>query len=139
MLARRASEGRRRKPRLRVGLTSRSNAGTLACASSRSKAHGRRSTSQRGLAVQRARQPRRAASPDAFCHRGRIVLKRSVDNSQRTTDEIIMKVGLVGYTGSGKSTLFLWLTGVEPDPAKIQQGQTGMSHVPDDRLAKMAA
>jgi len=50
-----------------------------------------------------------------------------------------MKVGLVGYSGSGKSTLFHWLTGVEPDPSKIQQGQTGMAHVPDERLAKMAA
>ncbi len=49
-----------------------------------------------------------------------------------------MKVGLVGYSGSGKSTLFQWLTGVEPDPSKIQQGQTGMAHVPDERLAKMA-
>ena len=26
-----------------------------------------------------------------------------------------MKVGLVGYTGSGKSTVFTWLTGVTPD------------------------
>ncbi len=50
-----------------------------------------------------------------------------------------MKVGLVGYTGSGKSTLFQWLTGVQPDPAKIQQGQTGMAHVHDERLAKMSA
>lgn len=50
-----------------------------------------------------------------------------------------MKVGLVGFSGSGKSTLFQWLTGVEPDPSKIQQGQTGMSHVPDERLAKMVA
>lgn len=49
-----------------------------------------------------------------------------------------MKVGLVGYSGSGKSMIFQWLTGVVPDPSKIQQGQTGMSHVPDDRLAKMA-
>ena len=50
-----------------------------------------------------------------------------------------MKVGLVGYSGSGKSTAFHWLTGVEPDPSKIQQGQPGVSHVPDERLAKMAA
>jgi len=48
-----------------------------------------------------------------------------------------MKVGLVGYSGSGKTTVFKWLTGVEPDPSKIQQGQTGMAHVPDERLAKM--
>jgi ribosome-binding ATPase YchF (GTP1/OBG family) len=48
-----------------------------------------------------------------------------------------MKIGLVGFAGSGKSTVFRWLTGVEPDPSKIQQGQTGMSHVPDERLAKI--
>ena len=28
-----------------------------------------------------------------------------------------MKIGLIGYQGSGKSTLFEWLTGVAPDPA----------------------
>lgn len=50
-----------------------------------------------------------------------------------------MKVGLVGFSGSGKSMLFQWLTGVEPDPAKIQHGQTGMAHVPDERLVKMSA
>ena len=50
-----------------------------------------------------------------------------------------MKVGLVGYSGSGKSMLFQWLTGVAPDPAKIQHGQTGMAHVPDERLVKMSA
>lgn len=48
-----------------------------------------------------------------------------------------MKVGLVGFAGSGKSTTFQWLTGVEPDPSKIQQGQMGMAHVPDPRLAKI--
>lgn len=48
-----------------------------------------------------------------------------------------MKVGLVGFAGSGKSTAFQWLTGVEPDPSKIQQGQMGMGHVPDPRLAKI--
>ncbi|QVL30596.1 DUF933 domain-containing protein [Telmatocola sphagniphila] len=50
-----------------------------------------------------------------------------------------MKVGLVGYAGSGKTTVFQWLTGVEPDPAKIQQGQMGMAAVPDERLSKMIA
>ncbi len=49
-----------------------------------------------------------------------------------------MKVGLVGYSGVGKTTVFQWLTGVAPDPARIQQGQTGMAKVPDSRLAKMA-
>lgn len=50
-----------------------------------------------------------------------------------------MKVGLAGFAGSGKSTVFQWLTGVQPDPARIQQGQTGMAKVPDERLDRMAA
>jgi ribosome-binding ATPase len=49
-----------------------------------------------------------------------------------------MKVGLVGFSGSGKSTVFQWLTGESPDPAKVQQGQVGMADVPDDRLDKMS-
>jgi len=46
-----------------------------------------------------------------------------------------MKVGLVGYSGSGKSTIFTWLTGVAPDPAVAQRGQTGVARIPDTRLA----
>lgn len=49
-----------------------------------------------------------------------------------------MKIGLVGYSGTGKSTVFEWLTGVSPDPGKVQQGQVGDTAVPDDRLAKIA-
>ncbi len=49
-----------------------------------------------------------------------------------------MKVGLVGYAGSGKSTVFHWLTGVAPDPAKVQQGQLGTAKVYDERLKKIA-
>ena len=49
-----------------------------------------------------------------------------------------MKIGLVGYSGSGKSTLFQWLTGAVPDPATLQQGQTGMAKVPDARLDAIA-
>jgi len=49
-----------------------------------------------------------------------------------------MKVGLVGFSGSGKSTVFQWLTGEAPDPAKVQQGQVGMADVPDERLDKMS-
>ncbi len=45
-----------------------------------------------------------------------------------------MKVGLVGYSGSGKSTVFQWLTGAKPDPAKIQVGQSGNAKIPDPRL-----
>src|SRR5580698_6191855 len=50
-----------------------------------------------------------------------------------------MKMGLVGYAGTGKSTVFEWLTGEKPDPAKVQQGQTAMADVPDERLAKIAS
>jgi ribosome-binding ATPase YchF (GTP1/OBG family) len=50
-----------------------------------------------------------------------------------------MKMGLVGYSGSGKSTVFEWLTGEKPDPSKVQQGQTAMADVPDTRLAEIAA
>lgn len=50
-----------------------------------------------------------------------------------------MKIGLVGFSGSGKSTVFQWLTGVKPDPAKIQHGQVGDTKVPDARLDALAA
>jgi GTP-binding protein YchF len=46
-----------------------------------------------------------------------------------------MKVGIVGYAGSGKSTAFQWLTKVKPDPAASLRGQVGIAKVPDDRLA----
>jgi ribosome-binding ATPase YchF (GTP1/OBG family) len=49
-----------------------------------------------------------------------------------------MKVGLVGYAGTGKSTVFQWLTGVAPDPGKVQQGQIGTTKVPDERLKLIA-
>jgi hypothetical protein len=50
-----------------------------------------------------------------------------------------MKVGLVGFAGSGKSTVFQWLSGEKPDPAKVQQGQTAMVDVPDERLRAITA
>src|SRR5581483_9735169 len=50
-----------------------------------------------------------------------------------------MKIGLVGFSGSGKSTVFQWLTGVAPDPARVQQGQVGTAKLPDPRVDKMAA
>ncbi|MFN4260009.1 MAG: DUF933 domain-containing protein [Gemmataceae bacterium] len=45
-----------------------------------------------------------------------------------------MKIGIAGFSGCGKSTVFHWLTGVKPDPAAIQRGQIGSAKVPDDRL-----
>jgi ribosome-binding ATPase YchF (GTP1/OBG family) len=50
-----------------------------------------------------------------------------------------MKVGIAGFAGSGKSTVFHWLTGVRPDPAAGQRGQVGMAKVPDDRLDWLSA
>jgi ribosome-binding ATPase YchF (GTP1/OBG family) len=50
-----------------------------------------------------------------------------------------MKVGIVGFAGSGKSTVFQWLTGVRPDAAKAQMGQTGNAKLADPRLDWLSA
>ena len=48
-----------------------------------------------------------------------------------------MKIGLVGYQGSGKSSLFTWLTGVEADPSVAHAGQSAMATIPDARVAPL--
>jgi hypothetical protein len=50
-----------------------------------------------------------------------------------------MKIGLIGYQGSGKSTLFEWLTGVKPDPALAHVSQSAMAPVPDERVEPLCA
>src|SRR5687767_10184836 len=45
-----------------------------------------------------------------------------------------MKIGIAGFAGSGKSTVFHWLTGDAPDPSRAQSGQVGNPLVPDPRL-----
>lgn len=45
-----------------------------------------------------------------------------------------MKIGLVGYQGSGKTTLFEWLTGVPADLASAHSGQSAMAAVPEPRV-----
>ncbi len=45
-----------------------------------------------------------------------------------------MKIGIVGYQGSGKSTLFHWLTGVKPDPSLAHVSQSAMAPIPDERI-----
>jgi len=45
-----------------------------------------------------------------------------------------MNSGIVGYQGSGKSTLFHWLTGEAPDPALAHATQHAMAPVPDERI-----
>ena len=45
-----------------------------------------------------------------------------------------MRVGIVGFAGSGKSTLFELLTGTRPDPAKTHAGQVGVATLSDPRL-----
>jgi ribosome-binding ATPase YchF (GTP1/OBG family) len=45
-----------------------------------------------------------------------------------------MKIGLVGYSGSGKSSLFSWLSGVTPDPAAVNSSQSAMALIPEPRL-----
>ena len=46
-----------------------------------------------------------------------------------------MKIGLVGYQGSGKTTLFEWLTGQAPDLSRGHSTQSAMATVPDVRVA----
>ncbi len=48
-----------------------------------------------------------------------------------------MKIGLIGYQGSGKSTLFEWLTGVAPDLSKSHVGQSAMAPVPEPRIEQL--
>jgi ribosome-binding ATPase YchF (GTP1/OBG family) len=48
-----------------------------------------------------------------------------------------MKIGLVGYQGSGKSTLFEWLTGVPADPSLAHTLQSAMATVQDERVAAL--
>jgi GTP-binding protein YchF len=50
-----------------------------------------------------------------------------------------MKIGLVGYQGSGKSTVFEWLTGMAADPALAHASQSAMAAVPDRRVEPLAA
>ncbi len=50
-----------------------------------------------------------------------------------------MRVGIVGFAGSGKSTLFQLLTGARPDPGKIHSGQVGVATLTDPRLDYLAA
>src|SRR6266446_450224 len=50
-----------------------------------------------------------------------------------------MRVGIAGFSGSGKSTVFQWLTGVTPDPSRSQQGQVGKPAIPDPRLDWLSA
>ncbi len=50
-----------------------------------------------------------------------------------------MKIGLVGYQGSGKSTFFEWLTGVAPDPAQAHAGQSAMAVIPEPRVEQLVA
>lgn len=46
-----------------------------------------------------------------------------------------MKIGIVGYQGSGKSTLFHWLTGIAPDPSLAHATQSAMAPIPEPRIA----
>lgn len=49
-----------------------------------------------------------------------------------------MKIGIVGYQGSGKSSLFHWLTGVESDPSLSHTTQSAAAIVPEERLDRLA-
>lgn len=48
-----------------------------------------------------------------------------------------MKIGIVGYQASGKSTLFHWLTGIAPDPSLSHTTQSAMAPIPEPRIAEL--
>lgn len=48
-----------------------------------------------------------------------------------------MKIGIVGYQGSGKSSLFHWVTGQTPDPSLAHRTQSAMAEVPEPRVAAL--
>lgn len=48
-----------------------------------------------------------------------------------------MKIGIVGYTTSGKTTLFELLTGATPDPSQAHVGQSAMAPVPEPRIDQL--
>lgn len=48
-----------------------------------------------------------------------------------------MKIGLVGYQGSGKSTLFEFLTGVAADPSLSHSTQAAMANIVDARVEQL--
>lgn len=48
-----------------------------------------------------------------------------------------MKIGIVGYQGSGKSTLFEWITGTPADPSLAHTTQMAMATVPEPRVAAL--
>ena len=50
-----------------------------------------------------------------------------------------MKIGIVGYQGAGKSSLFQWLTDETPDPALAHKTQSAMAVVPEPRVADLCA
>lgn len=50
-----------------------------------------------------------------------------------------MKIGIVGYQGAGKGTLFTWLTGVAADPALAHVGQSAMAAVPEPLVEPLCA
>ena len=48
-----------------------------------------------------------------------------------------MKIGIVGYQSSGKSTLFSWLSGTAADRSLAHSGQTAAVEVIDPRVARL--
>ena len=48
-----------------------------------------------------------------------------------------MKIGIVGYQGCGKSSLFSWLSGVDADPALSHVTQSHMTEVLDPRMRRL--
>ncbi len=50
----------------------------------------------------------------------------------------MLRIGLIGFSGCGKTTVFRLLTGANPDPAAVSRtGQVAVMEVPDQRLPQL--
>jgi len=60
----------------------------------------------------------------------------SKDGTEKA-DSVAVKIGIAGYQGAGKSTLFEWLTGIPADPALSHKTQMATAVAPDDRVGPL--
>ncbi len=83
------------------------------------------------------REKREAKSPLDIA--GREWLDGTLFHSGTAAAHVVMKIGIIGYQRSGKSTLFEWLTGVAADPSLAHTAQSAMAVIPDPRVEPLCA
>jgi GTP-binding protein YchF len=59
--------------------------------------------------------------------------------SQSSVHSVVVRLGIIGFPGSGKTTLFNLLTGSVAQSSARGRLNVGMARVPDDRVTRLAA